>query len=116
MDERREAKSGQTSFSRQVGAKERRKLKAQRGRPRSIWFGLGMLGLIGWSVALPTLLGIALGLWIDNHFPSRYSWTLMLLLIGLIIGCLNVWRWMEREHQEIRKEQETEDKQPHDHT
>ena len=71
MDEGRQAKSGQASFSRQVGAKERRKLTAQRGRPRSIWFGLGMLGLIGWSVALPTLLGIALGLWIDNHFPSR---------------------------------------------
>ena len=79
-------------------------LKAKRGKSRSIWLGLGMLGLIGWSVAVPTLLGIALGVWIDNRFPSRYSWTLNLLFIGLVIGCLNAWHWVSSEFREIRKE------------
>ena len=117
MDERRKVKSGsyRTFFSRQVGLRERRKLKAQRGKSRSIWFGLGMLGFVGWSVALPTLLGIALGVWIDNHFPSRYSWTLMLLIIGLLVGCLTAWRWMAKEYREIRKEQEEEDTNHHEH-
>jgi ATP synthase protein I len=117
MDEQRKKKSesSRTSFSRQVGVRERRKLKARRGTSRSIWFGLGMLGLVGWSVAVPTLLGVALGVWIDNHYPSRYSWTLMLLVIGLLIGCLTAWHWMAKEHREIRKEQEEDDTNHHEH-
>ena len=40
-------------FSRQVFAKANRKLKAQRAGQSGVWFGLGMMGLIGWSVAVP---------------------------------------------------------------
>ena len=86
----------ETTFSRQVGAEAARKLKAQREATKSVWFGLGMSGLIGWSVTIPTLIGVALGLWVDTHYPSTYSWTLMLLLMGVIIGCLNAWRWVCR--------------------
>ena len=42
-----------------------------------------MMGLIGWSVAVPTLLGAALGLWLDQHHPGKHSWTLALLVAGL---------------------------------
>ena len=117
MDEKRKVKSGsyRTSFSRQVGFRERRKLKAQRGASRNIWFGLGMLGLVGWSVALPTLLAVALGIWIDSHYPSPHSWTLMLLVIGLFLGCLTAWHWMAKEYREIRNEQEEEDTNHHEH-
>ena len=55
------------------------KLKAQREATKSVWFGLGMSGLIGWSVTIPTLIGAALGIWVDKRYPSTYSWTLMLL-------------------------------------
>jgi ATP synthase protein I len=85
-------------FSRQVGAQAARKRKAQHGAKRSIWFGLGMSGLIGWSVTVPTLIGAALGIWIDNHYASKVSWTLMLLFLGLSIGCLNAWRWVDSEY------------------
>lgn len=98
--------TSRTLLSRQIGVKEKRMLKAKLGKKRSIWLGLGMLGLIGWSVAVPTLLGIALGVWIDSHWPSRYSWTLMLLFVGLVIGCLNAWHWIAGEYREIRKEHE----------
>ena len=66
---------GKTTLARQVGTKAARKLKAQRHITRTIWFGLGMMGLIGWSVAIPTLLGAALGLWLDKHYPGGRSWT-----------------------------------------
>ena len=81
MNEENKAKvpNEETNFSRQVGAQAARKRKAQRGAKRSIWFGLGMSGLIGWSVTVPTLIGAALGIWVDKHYPSRFSWTLMLL-------------------------------------
>lgn len=84
-------------LEKQVGAKESRKIKGRREKDRSIWFGLGMFGLIGWSVAIPTLIGVAVGIWIDNTWPSRLSWTLMLLLIGVILGCVNAWYWVKRE-------------------
>lgn len=95
----------QTAFSRQIGEKEARKLKAQRALVPGVWFGLGMMGLIGWSVVVPTLLGAALGIWLDHHHPGSHSWTLMLLVIGLAIGCSNAWHWVAKEDQEMREEQ-----------
>jgi ATP synthase protein I len=94
------------SLGREVGAKALRKLHARRHGSRTVWFGLGMMGLVGWSVVVPTLLGAMLGLWLDKRLPGSYSWTLMLLLIGLLIGCLNAWHWVTREEREMRKEQE----------
>ena len=96
--------NSETNFSRQVGAQAARKLKAQRGAKKSVWFGLGMSGLIGWSVTIPTLIGAALGGWVDKHYPSKFSWTLMLLLIGLIIGCFNAWHWVESQYAEMQKD------------
>ena len=55
------------AFSREVGAKAARKLKAQRHSTPGVWSGLGMMGLIGWSVVVPTLLGAALGIWLDKQ-------------------------------------------------
>lgn len=80
-----------------VGRKQRRRLAARRRPERNIWFGLGMFGLVGWSIAVPTLIGVAVGAWIDHRWPSRYSWTLMLLLLGVALGCLNAWQWVHRE-------------------
>jgi ATP synthase protein I len=106
MNEENKAKvpNEETTFSRQVGAQAARKRKAQHGAKRSIWFGLGMSGLIGWSVTVPTLIGAALGIWVDKHYPSRFSWTLMLLLLGLIIGCLNAWHWVASEYKEMQED------------
>jgi ATP synthase protein I len=56
-----------------------------------------MFGLVGWAVSIPMVLGTALGVWVDREFPSRYSWTLMGLMAGVIWGCLNAWTWVKRE-------------------
>lgn len=80
-----------------VAHKAERRLKARGERRRSIWFGLGMFGLVGWAVAVPTLLGIALGLWLDEQWPSEISWTLTMLGVGVALGCLNAWFWVKRE-------------------
>ena len=84
-------------WSQEVGTREERKIKARRLRGRSLWYGLGMYGLVGWSVAIPTLIGVAIGLWIDKKWPSRFSFTLMFLFMGLVIGCLNAWHWVKKE-------------------
>lgn len=80
----------------QVRGKAERRLRAQGRRP-NIFFGLGLFGIIGWSVAVPTVGGAALGLWIDHRWPGHVSWTLTLLFAGVILGCLNAWHWVQRE-------------------
>jgi ATP synthase protein I len=93
----------------EIGTKAARKLRARRHVTRTVWFGLGMMGLIGWSVAIPTLLGAALGIWLDQRYPGGRSWTLALLVAGLAIGCWNAWHWVSKEDKAIQQEQEDGD-------
>ena len=107
-DGERHVPESRQTLAEEVGANERRKLKARRNPAPGVWFGLGMMGLIGWSVAVPTLLGAALGLWLDKHFGGERSWTLALLVAGLAIGCFNAWHWVAEEDQAMRDEQEND--------
>ncbi len=100
-----ERSPNETLFAAQIAAKAARKLKARRDGVQGVWLGLGMMGLVGWSVTIPTLLGAALGLWLDNHYPGQHSWTLALLIVGLAAGCLNAWRWVAKEDKAMREEQ-----------
>lgn len=83
---------------RTVARKEARKLRARReSRRQSLWFGLGAMGVIGWSVAVPTVLGVLLGHWLDSRYPGPISWSLSLLVIGAALGGFNAWRWLQRQ-------------------
>ena len=104
----RKTSKDEPTLAGQIGAKAARKLKARQSTA-GVWFGLGMMGLIGWSVVVPTLLGAALGIWLDKHYPGRHPWTLALLVAGLAIGCLNAWRWVAKEDKAMRDEQEDDD-------
>lgn len=91
-------KAPESRIDNEIGRKAERKLRARRERDRGVWFGLGMFGLIGWAVAIPTLGGIGLGLWLDSVFGSGISWTLSLLVVGVVLGCLNAWYWVKKEN------------------
>lgn len=92
----------------QIGAKAARKLKARRHPNPGVWFGLGRMGLIGWSVVVPTLLGAMLGIWLDENHPGRHSWTLALLTVGLVLGCVNAWHWVAKEDRAMSDEDKEE--------
>jgi ATP synthase protein I len=96
--------SEEPTLAKKVGAKAARKLKARRNAGQGVWFGLGMMGLIGWSVVVPTLLGAALGMWLDARHPGKHPWTLALLMAGLALGCLNAWYWMAKEDKAMRED------------
>jgi len=80
-----------------IGKQEKRKLKARQKEKHSIWFGLGMFGVVGWSVAIPTVVGVAIGIWLDNTFPGGISWTLTGLFVGVAVGAMVAWNWVNRE-------------------
>jgi len=91
-------------FTRQVQAKEKRRLKGKTQKDEGVWFGLGVFGIVGWSVAIPTLIGTALGWWIDQTWPSRFSWTLMMMIFGVALGCINAWYWVKKARENILKD------------
>lgn len=93
------------AFEATIAAQAARKLKAQQAGAQSAWFGLGTFGVIGWSVAVPTLLGAFLGVWWDRHHPGPHSWTLVLLVAGLVIGCANAWFWVAQQDADIPPEE-----------
>ena len=107
-DEPKKTSEDGSTLAGQIGTKAARKLKARKST-QGVWFGLGMMGLIGWSVVVPTLLGAALGLWLDNHHPGKHAWTLALMVVGLAIGCVNAWYWVAQQEKAMRDEPEDGD-------
>jgi len=104
MNNKENPKDIKRSFIRKIEKKEKRKLRARDKKYQAIWFGMGLFGVIGWSVMIPTLIGIAVGIWADRRWPGQISWTLTFLFAGIILGCLNAWYWVEKERKEIEEE------------
>ena len=107
-DEPKKILRNEPTFAEEIGAKATRKIKARKST-HGVWFGLGMMGLVGWSVVVPTLLGTALGIWLDKHHPGKHPWTLALLVVGLAVGCLNAWYWVAKEEKAMQDEKEDDD-------
>lgn len=79
-----------------AGDKARRKRRARREHDQ-VWSWLGMFGLVGWAVAVPTVAGVFLGRWLDARVDGSASWTITLLLVGVVVGALNAWYWIRQQ-------------------
>lgn len=91
------------ALHKRVGNSELRKIRARSGPTKSIWEGFAIFGIIGWSVAIPTLVGVAVGIWLDSSYPSPHSWTLTMIVIGAVAGCINAWHWVSGENRNINR-------------
>lgn len=76
-----------------------KKIKAKE-EGSEILFGLGLFGIVGWSVAVPTVLGIALGVFLDKRFTQSFSWTITLLFAGVVLGAFNAWHWVKEKSED----------------
>ncbi|HSM58034.1 MAG TPA: AtpZ/AtpI family protein [Candidatus Sulfomarinibacteraceae bacterium] len=100
-----EQKEEPGSLREAIGKKARRKIRARERAQNPLWRGLGTMGMVGWSVAIPTLLGTLLGVWLDSVWEtSPVSWTPILLIVGLVTGVVLAWRWVEEERREIGRD------------
>ncbi len=93
----------------EIEKKARRRLRSAQRKQDSFWFGLRTMGMVGWSITLPTLLGIAAGTWLDARYPRPFSWTLTLLGLGLALGCLAAWTWVGKEQGRTFSEEPPDD-------
>ncbi len=74
---------------------QRQQTAAAAGGP-SLARRLAQIGVLGWTIVTPTLLGLFLGRWLDGKFGSGLFCTGPLLLVGLCIGCWSAWKWMDQ--------------------
>lgn len=58
--------------------------------------GLGVFGVIGWSVAIPTVAGALLGGWLNRVAPQSFSWPIALILGGVVVGAMVAWNWIDK--------------------
>ena len=55
---------------------------------------LGQIGVLGWIIVTPALVGLFGGRWLDRHFAMGIFWTAALLVVGIALGFWSAWRWM----------------------
>jgi ATP synthase protein I len=58
---------------------------------------LALIGMLGWLVVVPTLLGLFIGRWIDRHEDTGIFWTAALLVVGVAVGCRQAWKRIKEE-------------------
>ena len=80
-----------------VRKRQEERARWEREGERSLGQNLAMIGALGWTVVVPTLLGIFAGRWLDRTFGSGIFWTLGLLVAGLAAGCAFAWKRMHSE-------------------
>ena len=58
---------------------------------QTFWKSLGVLGMVGWPVALASVGGALAGRYLDERFQTGVQFTLMLLTAGTMIGSYAAW-------------------------
>lgn len=82
---------------RAVKTRRERRDSWQREGERAMGRNLAMIGVLGWTIITPTLLGIFAGRWLDRRLHSGIFWTLSLFAAGLTVGCVLGWKWMQKQ-------------------
>lgn len=73
---------------------ERHRQWLREGDP-SVARRLAQIGVLGWIIVTPMLIGIFVGRWLDRTFNSGLFCTGPLLTLGLALGCWSAWKWMK---------------------
>lgn len=73
--------------------RERRRRWRTEGQPSMARF-VGQIGVLGWIIVTPTLIGLFAGRWLDRTFGTGIFWSAALLVLGVTLGFWSGWRWM----------------------
>ena len=76
---------------------EDRRIRWRTEGESSVMRFVGQIGILGWIIVAPTLLGLFVGRWLDRSFGTGIFWSAALLVLGVTIGFWSGWRWMQRQ-------------------
>jgi ATP synthase protein I len=71
--------------------RDMRRYRAREPSERSFWRSLGVLGSVGWPIALLMVAGAWTGSWLDRRWDTGVRLTLMLVFAGAILGGSVAW-------------------------
>jgi ATP synthase protein I len=58
---------------------------------------LGQIGVLGWAIVAPILIGVVIGRWLDWVLKTGIFFTAPLIMLGAAAGLWTAWRWMHRQ-------------------
>ena len=58
---------------------------------------LGQIGVLGWAIVAPILIGVVVGRWLDWALKTGIFFTAPLIMLGAAAGLWTAWRWMHRQ-------------------
>lgn len=96
-DDDKGADKGDDHSADAIGRRARRTQAARDNPGPSPLRGIGTFGMIGWAVAVPTVGGAFMGIWLDRVAAQDFSWTIALLLGGVVLGAVIAWGWIGKE-------------------
>ena len=76
---------------------QQRERAAQDDPETSVSRRLAQVGVLGWTIVVPMLLGLFLGRWLDRLLGTHAMFAAALLLLGAGLGLWSAWRWMHRQ-------------------
>lgn len=57
---------------------------------------LGQIGVLGWAIVAPILIGLLIGRWLDQILATGVLFSAALLMAGAAVGLWSAWKWMHR--------------------
>jgi ATP synthase protein I len=88
------------NLQRQARLRGERRARFEREGERPIGRNLALMGSLGWLIVIPTLAGIAAGVWLDRTFGTGVFWSGALLTAGLAMGCWLAWQRVMEEQKD----------------
>jgi ATP synthase protein I len=61
---------------------------------------VGLASTLGLTIVIATFIGLALGLWLDRVFNTSPWLTVIFLIVGIIAGFRNFYRFMSKRAKE----------------
>jgi ATP synthase protein I len=82
---------------RNVRLRSQRRDRAQREGEPSTMKRLAEIGVLGWMIVVPVLVGLFIGRWLDAATQLHLLFTTVLIIAGFVLGFWSAWRWMNRQ-------------------
>jgi ATP synthase protein I len=85
---------GREKLEEAVRLRQARREKWEKEGERPLWKNLSMVGVLGWLIVLPTLIGVFAGRWLDERFGSGVTFSGALTFAGACFGFYLAWKRM----------------------
>jgi ATP synthase protein I len=97
MTESDRTPSDEDPLLKEVRLRTRRELDSVKSGEPSVARRLSQIGVLGWIIVTPMLIGVFVGRWVDTKLGTGIFWTAPLLMLGVALGCWSAWKWMRSE-------------------